>query len=90
MTATDYMENLYRALIINGKNLTEIYDGKEGALRLAREFGYGLNDFPEDQRKDIISSSYSYLCVRFYNLKPPIDAKDGIKEIYKQIKDFSK
>jgi hypothetical protein len=52
---------------------------------LAREYGYGLKDFPSKEREDMIKSSYSRLCVRFYNLKPPIDAKDWIHEVRKSI-----
>lgn len=84
-TAKEYMENVYHALMGNRKNLMQLYEGKNGCLRLAREFGYGFNDFPKDQHRDIISSSYGYLCVRFYNLKPPVDAKDWVKEIISQI-----
>jgi hypothetical protein len=58
------------------------YDGKEGSLRLAREYGYGLKDFGEEGKK-FISSSYSCLCVRFYGLKPFISAKEWSEEILK-------
>jgi hypothetical protein len=58
------------------------YDGKEGSLRLAREYGYGLKDFGEEDKK-FITSSYSCLCVRFYDLKPFINAKEWSSEILK-------
>lgn len=84
-TAREYMENVYRALQINHENLRKFYEGERGALRLAREIGYGLNDFPVEQHNDVLTSSYSYLCVRFYNLKPPINAKEWIREMKNQI-----
>jgi hypothetical protein len=85
-TAKEYTDKMYNVLMGNRQNLMSIYEGKNGALRLAREYGYGLNDFTEKERKDIIGSTYGALCVRFYNLKPPIDAKQWVTEIIKSIK----
>jgi len=87
MTAKEYTNNLLKALnVFKGNNKGYAYfDGKEGSLRLAREYGYGLKEFKGEERKDIIGKSYSVLCVRFYNLKPFIDAKEWINEIYKAI-----
>lgn len=56
------------------------YKGEEGALRLAREYHYGLKDFPTNEADDCIKNSYSKLCVRFYDLKPTINAKKWINE----------
>lgn len=87
MTVQEYTNNLYNALCIfkSNNNGYSIYEGKEGCLRLAREYGYGLRDFAENDVKKIISSTYSMLCVRFYDLKPPIDAKEWFNQIYKAI-----
>ncbi len=87
-TAMSYMEDLYEALMFNFANLSELYAGREGALKLAREFGYGLADFPKKEQKDIIGSSYGHLCVRFYQLQPPVDAGDWFKAIERGIKEI--
>ena len=86
-TAREYMENVFRAIQANHHNLQQNYEGKSGALKFAREFGYGLNDFPVEQRKDILTSSYGYLCVRLYDLKPPVDAKQWVNAILTQLKE---
>ena len=85
-TAKEYMERVRQSTLVNYSNLREIYKGEEGSKRFAREFGYGLNDFPVTEHKEILSSSYSFLCVRFYDLKPPIDAKTWNNEIISQLK----
>jgi hypothetical protein len=85
-TAKEYTDNVLQALFFNHENLIQLYTNDEkGALRLAREYGYGLNDFPAKERDDMIHDSYSSLCVRFYDLKPPINAKEWIQEIKKMI-----
>ena len=86
MSAIEYTHNLLQALFSNYENVMQLYSGRDGALRLAREYGYGLNDSPKKERDEMIQNSYGYLCVRFYNLKPPIDVKEWIKEIKKKIK----
>lgn len=97
MTAEEYMERLYKALLIyfgsagsplpmrtGGKVETQnIYAGREGCLRLAREFGAGLKDYAKEERERVMKESYSFLCVRLYNLRPPVDAKEWAKEIMK-------
>ena len=85
--AIDYANRVLNAWKVNPYNRT-FYAGKEGAERFAREFGYGLNDFEltEKDLKDVIQSTYSILCVRAYDLKPPIDAKQWVKQINSQIK----
>lgn len=42
-----------------------MYHGREGALRLAREVGYGLAGFPDSDVESEISGFYSRLLVRF-------------------------
>ena len=97
MTANEYMERLYNALLKYFDNAAKpiisltggvmeaknVYEGEEGCLRLAREFGVGLKDYPEKERLEIAKSSYGYLCVRLYNLKPPVSNKEWIREIMK-------
>ncbi len=84
----DYTEAIYQAIRSNYPNLMgpgSMYHGKDGALRLAREYGYGLADWPEDEHKDEIGNSYGSLLVRLTNLQPPIDAKPWNQEIRKAI-----
>lgn len=82
-----YCKRIYDAAMSNYANLFRdggIYEGKEGCLRLAREYGYGLADYKTQKEIDNdIGSSYSVLCVRVYQLKPPVDAKEWIAEINK-------
>ena len=85
-TAMNYLSEIYTATCNNHKNLRDFYEGKEGALRLAREIGHGLNDFPQCQHQNAITSSYSMICVRFYDLKPPVNAKEWNTEIFKATK----
>jgi len=59
-----------------------IYRGKEGAMRLAREVGFGLRDFKDAD--DIVQSLYSRLLVRFtFATGVPVDAKPWFEEIRK-------
>ncbi len=91
-TAEQYMNEVYEAAAIHFGNRTRLKDyleytntyvGEEGAKRLAREFGYGLKDYPKKERQHIMQSSYGLLCVRLYQLKPPISAKEWNAEIMK-------
>ena len=84
MLADEYIENLSHALMVyKGRNGYGIYEGIDGCKRLARELGYGLKDYSEKERNDVLQNSYSVICVRFYGLKPPISAKEWVKEIMK-------
>ena len=79
-----YCKKIYDALMRNPSLLREggIYAGREGCLRLAREYGCGLIDYRDDKKiKEDIQASYSTLCVRAYSLKPPISAKEWTNEI---------
>jgi hypothetical protein len=80
--AMEYTRNLSEALQICLGN-TDLYHGKEGALRLAREYGHGLNDSPYKDSLEALKASYSVLVVKGYFLKPPIDAKVWINEVKK-------
>ena len=64
-----------------------IYHGKEGAMRLAREVGFGLRDL--EGADDIVQALYSRLLVRFtFNSGGvPVNAKEWFAEIREAMKD---
>ena len=64
-----------------------IYHGKEGAMRLAREVGFGLRDFKDAD--NIVQSLYSRLLVKFTLSSGgvPVDAKEWFEEIREAMKD---
>lgn len=76
---SDYMQRVAKAAGRHCLGSDGLYQGQEGAKRFARECGPALLDF--DNPESLISSTYGGICVRAYNLKPPIDAKDWIKNI---------
>ena len=87
-TPSDYTNTIYQSILRNYENLMNpdcMYYGKQGALRLAREYGYGLAAWGEHEYNDEVGASYGKLLVRLSNLKPPIDAKEWIGEIRKSI-----
>jgi len=61
---TTYIDNLRSALAPHFAP-NHIYHGASGALRLAREVGYGLADFSDTDIQSIRTSLYSSLLVRF-------------------------
>lgn len=66
-----------------------LYQGAEGARRIAREYGAGLAFYPEDQAREYMRKSYD-VCVTGYDLKPPINAKDWNREVmagYNRVKE---
>ena len=76
---SDYIQRVVNAA---GRHCLEkdgIYATKEGAERFARECGPALLDF--DDSESLVSRTYSGICVRAYDLKPPIDAKEWNKNI---------
>lgn len=83
--ANDYMQRMRSAVGMRLLDPNGIYYGREGHLRLAREFGYGLNDFNEEGKQEILHGSYSSVYVIGCNLKPILDAKEWIEEMRKQI-----
>lgn len=85
MTAREYTDALMSVVMRHCLEANGIYKGKDGALRLAREYGYSLTDFTEKEAREELSSSYGRLCVRAYNLKPPINNKEWINEIFKAL-----
>ena len=62
-----------------------IYYGKEGALRLAREVSYGLKDYPEKEIKSILGELYGKLLVAncLTTKGVPLSAKEFNKELLK-------
>lgn len=84
-----YMNELVKATQQHFQNVWQqkgnvsasLYWGAQGAKRLAREFGAGLADSPENEREQAIQESYQSVCVRVYGLKPPIDAKEWVYHV---------
>ena len=70
------IENTYK----NGE-INSLYQGEEGALRLAREYAIGLKDFDVGCQDKIIEESYYTLCIRYYQMKPPIKLNKWMSEI---------
>ena len=86
ISAVEYTRELGQALRVHLANdPTGLYSGREGALRLAREYGYGLAEYPEKEAFDALGRSYGMICVIGYDLKPPLDAKDWVREVRKAI-----
>jgi chitinase len=85
VTAKQYTKNLKNALQV-ALTQTNLYNGKQGALRLAREYGYCLNDSPYNEAMEEARNSYTTLCVQGYNLNPPVDAKEWYNQVISKIK----
>ena len=84
ISAIDYTRELGLALRIQvARDPTGPYSGREGALRLAQEYGYGLAEYPEKEAFDALGRSYGMICVIGYDLKPPLDAKEWVREVRK-------
>ena len=60
-----------------------IFAGVEGAKRFARECGPAVLDFEDAKHSadSLAKSTYSGICVIAYQLCPPIDAKEWLKNI---------
>ena len=76
-----WTSTVFQTISDNYAALMTIYEGKEGALRLAREYGFGLAFY--DNGKQEVVNSYSALAVRVYNLNPPLDSGEWNKEVEK-------
>lgn len=91
--AKKYLSNMDSAIGDKLINPSSIYYGPEGHARFARECGYALNDFSEQDRTEIVSTSYGRLYVKHCNLKPIFDAKEWItilmREIVKKYPDYN-
>ncbi len=67
-----YIDNVRQALLDNPKGTVQSrYKGREGALLLAREMGYGLNDFDIEHVREVLQSGvfYQKLITDVYNKK---------------------
>lgn len=88
MTAEEYIKSLQSTLARHFAP-GQIYHGEAGALRLAREVGYGLASFPPKEINRVIGSLYGRLLVRFTLTSTggvPVDAKPWVAELNKEIK----
>lgn len=83
--ALDYMYRMRNAVGTHLINPDDIYAGKEGHLRFARECGCALNDFNEEGQQEILHGSYSSIYVIGCNLKPILDAGEWISEMRTQL-----
>lgn len=80
MTSKEYLEKIWDACKFNGFNLRNYYQG-ERALVLAKEIGCGLADSYSQGESyksilDEIKGTYSTICVRLYQLRPPVNGKE--------------
>ena len=80
--AIEYTRRVGEALRIANLQ-TDLYAGKEGCLRLAREYGSCLSDYSKKEAKDALQSSYALICVVGYSMRPPVDAREWVKEVEK-------
>jgi hypothetical protein len=85
-SANDYLKRVATALAISLRN-SNIYKGRDGALRLAREVGYCLNDFPPEEAYEAFRNSYNMVCVVGYDLKPPVSAKEWNEAVLSKLKE---
>jgi hypothetical protein len=60
-----------------------LYHGALGAFRFARELGYGLADFPDDQIGNVVQGLYSLLVRHTFGTRAgvPVDAKPFFAEV---------
>lgn len=70
-----------QAALVTSLGQSEIYAGKAGALRLAREIGSTLNDCDYETAKDYFDRSYNEICVIGYNLNPPVNKVEWDKAV---------
>src|SRR5699024_10806942 len=82
---TDYIKRMTGALAVTMSN-SNLYDGKEGDLRLAREIGTCLRDSDEKEAQDYFDRSYIEVCVIGYRLKPPVDKREWDSEVLRKWK----
>ena len=82
---SDYIKDVQNALSISLGN-SDIYEGKSGALRLAREIGACLRDSDEKEAQDYFDRSYNEVCVFGNGLKPPVDKREWDSEVLRKWK----
>lgn len=58
-----------------------MYYGRDGHLRLARECGYALDDFTDEAQKVILQGSYSIIYVTRCDLRPILGAAEWLIEV---------
>lgn len=60
-----------------------LYEGREGALRLAREYGSALADGLAEEAENLMQNGLAYneICVKGYNLRPPVSLKEWQDEV---------
>lgn len=80
MNAKKYLYKVREALSIS-LGQSNLYRGRDGALRLAREIGYCLKDYPDEEAYQAFRDSYTYVCVMGYNRRPPVDKKEWDREV---------
>lgn len=80
-----YINRFTISLISNYENTSMLYEGKDGALRLARELAYGLKDFEVKCQDDVVLNSYMDVCCRFYQLNQPIKLNEWASEICRSL-----
>lgn len=71
-----WMSSIARTVIHLCYSPGDMYFGPEGCKRFARECGYAIPDFTLDEKEqdNLISSTYSAICVIAYRLNPPVNA----------------
>jgi len=84
MTAQEYTERLRASF---AASRPWMYEGREGALRLAREYGSCLTDSPDHEAREAMRNSYMQLCVRGYNMSPPVNADEWYDEVMRSYYD---
>lgn len=92
-TSRQYAENVKKALLSNWENNLYNYHGEQGCLKLAREWGYGLNDFKKESIKSIaktVTKSYHIICIPFYNGNPPVPPEVWIDAVIEGMTGVSK
>lgn len=82
---TEYLKAIQQALAVSLGN-SDIYTGRTGALRLAREIGSCLNDFQAKEAEQGYRNSYNYVCVIGYSLNPPVDKREWDAEVKSKMK----
>jgi len=92
MKINEYIETLRQSLKHEGSHNLFFPMNKEkrkkSLLRLAREFGYGLSIYTENEVNQMIGSTYGILVVAncFDSIGPQIDAKTWIKTIQSSLR----
>ena len=58
-----------------------LYYGRDGHLRLARECGYAMDDFTDEAQKVILQGSYTTIYVTRCGLRPILGAAEWLIEM---------